>query len=348
VVKVWPLLDRCLPFGVTATNSRILPSAPAMALNVLSWNCAGGIAGKIDEVKQLINETAPDLLFISEAEFDDSISGYLNVADFRLDSAGTLALGKARIVCYIRDCVKDKIVRLKHLEGVNENIMVYGNKNVRICGLYRGFKNQNTSNPDPVGSLFECLNEICKFDGVVVVTGDFNIDPSRDKNTKLGKILANWSLENGLIQQIKKSTRRRIVNRASGIHLEESRLDLVYTNDLNVDSLSFPSINSDHDFLWTKLRAFGIKRATKKITVRDYSMLTSNGVKNFDHTRPIGLVELNTCLSTILNTLAPERVIRTRGPEQIINPRVEKLKKKRDRALKKFKKYGDEKYLKKS
>jgi len=60
------------------------------------------------------------------------------------------------------------------------------------------------------------------------------------------------------------------------------------------------------------------------------------------------LESINEHHTSILDVLAPERVVRTRGPEQLTNPRIEKAKKKRDRALKKYKKFGDEKYLKKS
>lgn len=249
----------------------------------------------------------------------------------------------------MHDQIKSKLNRMKHLEGDKENVMVYGNKHVRIIGLYRGFKNFNADNKDPLDSLFKCLDEAAKFDGIVLLQGDFNIDPNRDTDTKHGRILANWALENGLTQLIRKSTRRRIIKKLpASLHLEESMIDLAFANDKRVDSLSFSSMTSDHDFLWSKVRAFGEKRTAKKVTIRDYSHMTLSGMKHLARSIPTELKDVNDHHTYILDTLAPERVIRTRGLEQVMNPRIEKAKKKRDRALKKFKKYGDEKYLKKS
>jgi len=192
------------------------------------------------------------------------------------------------------------------------------------------------------------MQNAATFDGALIVMGDFNIDPVRDQLTKQGKLLKDWSLENCLTQIVKKSTRRRIVQRSSGTTLEESMIDLVYTNRTHqVDCLNFPYINSDHDFLWCKVSAFGAKRVTKKFIIRDYTGLTQHSVKNHIKGVPNGLQEIEDQLHHILEKLAPERVVRTRDPQQLLNPRIEKLKKRRDRLLKKFKKTGNSKHLEK-
>jgi len=49
----------------------------------------------------------------------------------------------------------------------------------------------------------------------------------------------------------------------------------------------------------------------------------------------------------LLEKYAPLRTIRLRGPEQKVNPRVERTKKYRDCQLKKYKKIGKKKYLRK-
>jgi len=46
---------------------------------------------------------------------------------------------------------------------------------------------------------------------------------------------------------------------------------------------------------------------------------------------PTTFDELSTSFDYLLDKLAPPRVISTRLPENLINPKVEKIKKKRDR-----------------
>jgi len=56
-------------------------------LNILSWNCAGGIRGKMDEIKHIISQTSPDLFFICEAEYSGKNETYFNVQNYQLDTA---------------------------------------------------------------------------------------------------------------------------------------------------------------------------------------------------------------------------------------------------------------------
>jgi len=62
---------------------------------------------------------------------------------------------------------------------------------------------------------------------------------------------------------------------------------------------------------------------------------------------PNELGHLQSILHTVLDKLAPLRVIRTRLPENMINPKVEKIKKKRDRLYRMYKISQDVHYLNK-
>jgi len=314
-----------------------------MVLNIVSWNCAGGIKGKIDAIRKLSTETKPDFLFISESEFDGSNAEYLRIEGYHLDVAATVNLGKARLVCYVANNIKEQIPRQLNLEGSNKDIITYGNSNVRIAGVYRGFKCVSGTTNENLEEFFSAMNEICSHHGKTLIQGDFNIDPSRDIATKQGKLLADCCLENSLINLMKNTTRRRVVNRVRGLRLEESCIDLALTNDVTTDCLNFSNVHSDHDFIWSKMSFDKISHKTEKVSIRDYTRLTSYNVAHRIKEDIKNLPELEAFQKSLLDELAPFRVIRTRTPTDIINPRVEKLKKKRDRMFKKYKKSGNEK-----
>lgn len=293
----------------------------------------------------MVYDTRPDFLFISEAEFDGKNADYFKIIGYHLDVSGTMGLGKARLVCYVADHVKQQIPRLPNLEGSHLDVIVSGNKNLRIYGIYRGFKTYIRTPNEELKEFFATINNVCKHSGKTLIEGDFNIDPMRDANTKQGKLLTDLCLENGLLHLMKNSTRRRIVNRVRGVRLEESKIDLALSNDILADCLNFSSANSYHDFLWSKIPFHRTSCRTEKITIRDYTRLTSANVACRITGDISNATELEASQLEILNSLAPLRVIRTRQPTHIVNPRVEKLKKKRDRLYKKYKKTRNERYL---
>jgi len=104
-------------------------------LNIISWNCAGGAKGKIDEIRELTINSRPDFLFICEPEFDGTNEDYLAIADYHLDAAKSLSLGKARLICYVHKNIRNVYQRIPSLEGDRENVLVYGNKQLRIAGV---------------------------------------------------------------------------------------------------------------------------------------------------------------------------------------------------------------------
>lgn len=123
---------------------------------------------------------------------------------------------------------------------------------------------------------------------------------------------------------MKRNTRRRVVNRAGGIRLEESCIDLALTNDINADCINFGSCHSDHDFLWTKIPFDNIKRKTEKVIMRDYSKLTQNNVARHIKGNIQTALDLETSQLEILEKLAPKRVII--GPDCQPKLRIPELK----------------------
>jgi len=315
-----------------------------MVLNVISWNCAGGLKGKIDMVRKIAYDTLADFLFVSEAEFKGNNIEYLQIDGFHLDVANSLLTGKARLVCYVANNIKHQFPRLTALEGNELNLISYGNKNLRIAGVYRGFTSQKSTS-DELTELFSSINNIGRHDGRTIIQGDFNIDPVRDANTKQGRMLGDCCTENGFVHLMKKVTRKRVVNRVRGVRFEESCIDLALSNDINADCVNFDSSVSDHDFIWTKIPFQKEIHTTKKVMMRDYTKLTAVSISRHISNDINSPSELELEQKAILEKLAPLRVIRTRLPTHVENPRVEKLKKRRDRLYKKYKKTGDNKYL---
>jgi len=131
-----------------------------------------------------------DFLFISEAEFKGNNVEYLQIDGYHLDVSSSLQSGKARLVCYIANHIKHQFPQLTNLEGNQLDLISYGNKSIRIVGVYRGFTNQRSINGE-LTDLFSSINNIGRHDGRTVVQGDFNIDPVRDINTEQGRMLAD-------------------------------------------------------------------------------------------------------------------------------------------------------------
>jgi len=300
---------------------------------------------KIDEIRLHVNKFRPDLFFINEAEISQDKIDKIYLNGYTTEVADSITLGKARIVAYTNSAVGFK--RMTNLEGKQENIIIFETPKVRIIGLYRGFKNYREVGFDSLGYLFSLLEEGCKSSKKLVVIGDFNVDPTRDSNTPQGRALDTLMINNSLQQLVCGPTRFRVVNRAEITTLEESTLDLILTTEIA------PIINeattSDHNIIGVTLNLMRHKQETKKVTIRDWTGLTPCNVARVISvlSPPNELQDLELTLHHVLEKLAPLRVVRTRLPENIINPKVEKIKKKRDRLYRMYKISQDTHFLKK-
>jgi len=179
----------------------------------------------------------------------------------------------------------------------------------------------------------------------LVIIGDFNIDPTRDLNTPQGRALDSLMINNSLQQLVEAPTRSRVVSRPGLTVLEESTLDLILTTEEGI--LTNEVTTSDHNLVGLSIKVSSAKHETKKVSIRDWVGLTPRNVARVISVlpSPSDLLELEVILLHVLEKLAPFRVIRTRVPDNMINPKVEKIKKKRDRLYRMYKISQDEHYL---
>lgn len=256
---------------------------------------------------------------------------------------GNISTGFASYIAFIKQNLP--VNRKINLEGNDENLIVFETNKERIVGLYRGFKNYREPGFDSLGYLFGLLEECCKTPKQLVLIGDFNIDPLCDITTPQGQALESLIINHSLIQLVDFPTRSRVVNRTHGVVLEESVLDLVLSTS------TYPLISdtstSDHRVVGVILENHIQICQTKKTIIRDWVALTPRNIARIISTfpSPATLEEMETCLLFVLNKLAPYRVIRTRATSNMINPKVEKIKKRRDRLYRQFKLIKDTHFL---
>jgi len=104
---------------------------------------------------------------------------------------------------------------------------------------------------------------------------------------------------------------------------------------------------SDHQIIMVCLKTIPSPEITTKFKIRDLTKLSEGNILRiaFRHPKITTLNDVNALHRSIYEKLAPIRTARTRNPTQLVNPRIEKVKKKRDRLLKKYHKTGNENTL---
>lgn len=286
----------------------------------------------------IIQEHNPDILFVSEAEVNPNLMFATIVKGYHTEVSGTIDCGLARLVVFYK---RDRhLKRVKHAEGDRQDIIVLETTNTRIVGVYRGFKNF-VPERDPIESFFNSMSLACSTPKDLIVTGDFNIDPNRDRNSNIGRGLFTLMVDFSLHQLVEENTRFRVINRDEKPCLEESMIDLVLSSTLDLEVSNCSQYNSDHCaiLITTKERP---NPKTGKVTIRDWTKLKEHNIlgewAKLGGSQPPTLQLLNENLRLIFHKLAPMRVVCTRSDSDIVNPKIEKIKKKRDRILKKVKK----------
>jgi hypothetical protein len=177
--------------------------------------------------------------------------------------------------------------------------------------------------------------------------GDMNIDMLKDSSSK-ARLNENL-MSCGLTQMVNNTTRHRSVNLACGsTRVETSLIDHVYTdNVIKYEVTQQYTDFSDHEFIIvcrdSKLR----KKKVIKISARDWRNYGEKKllktVKDYD----INATNFEESLKKILDRVAPLRSIRIKdSPDQIVHPKLEKKKKRRDRMFKLFRQTNEEEHLK--
>jgi len=310
---------------------------------VIWWNCAGGILSKIDYLNDFCRskKSKPLLIFISEAEVNDHMLGLINLNGYSILTAKTIKNGKSRVICYINEKVKS----FKEVKVSDDSIDVLAIdiQGYRFVGLYKGFKTrEGETQLSFFNRYIKVLTDLTCTDRKLIIGGDFNVDLNKTSNFR--EFLEKWSLEAGLTQIVKENTRRRLVRTAENeTRLEQSLIDHVYTNCLEV-KIKLKGSVSDHDIIeLTIVDRFELKKRVK-LSIRDWRFYDKD---YFDELLQQKLKDkvidshgLIGALAELLEKQAPYRVIRVKD-DQVVNTKLEAMKKKRDRFLKRFKKKGE-------
>jgi len=302
-----------------------------------------GIKSKIDYLRLEVKAKDPDIIFIAEAEICIDDINLVKIDRYEIEIIERTS--KSRVLCYVRSGLNHK--RLQTTD-INLDVIAIEVKNVRYIGIYKGFKLQGfDSQTAHLHKLIKELEQLSNTTKKLIIGGDFNIDllkPSSGLNE-----LEKWSFTRGLTQLVTENTRRRVVNVNGLIRVEESAIDHVYTDLENMQLIQSFSV-SDHDFLMVKSHQY-TNQATKKIKKlvrdwRDYDKIMVEAIisDKMETTQISSHDELNSLLNDTLDEIAPLRVIRIKETS-IISTKVESLKKRRDRFLKKYKKSGNPEHL---
>ena len=311
---------------------------------VAYWNCAGGIKSKFDYIKDFLKTNKISIFFISEAEINKTLdTDILKIPNYDLLMSET---NKSRLACYINSSIKYS--RLKTDKDIDLIALDAGD--ARFIGLYKGFKlPPGKTRVSFFHTIIKTLSRLTKTEKTLVIGGDFNVDLNKESSNKF--ILENWAIKSGLQQIVETYTRRRVVTgQDQQIRIEQSLIDHVYTNDPDSKVIHVNSV-SDHDIIIVTRRIEHSER--DKFTVRDWRKYTTERVQQelekitSQISGTLTFEQINVLLLGILNKLAPKRVVRVKEKE-LISPKLEALKKKRDRSFKLFKKTKDHFYLAKS
>jgi len=85
-------------------------------INVVAWNCAGGLKAKIDEVKNIISKTNADIFFTCEAEVTLQQDSFFEIRNYELHVANSILLGKGRLTCHVSASVSHLFKRKLEVE----------------------------------------------------------------------------------------------------------------------------------------------------------------------------------------------------------------------------------------
>jgi len=147
-------------------------SASVKSSEIIFWNCAHGLVAKIDYVHHYLSVHKPELFFITEAEIKKDKSYLcLSFPGYELHVSKTLVFGCARSAVYVKN--NSNFKRNDNLENGSSEILVFENNKLRVCGIYRPFKNiRGFSSHAAFDSLLKNLELVVSCGKDVIVGGD--------------------------------------------------------------------------------------------------------------------------------------------------------------------------------
>jgi hypothetical protein len=314
--------------------------------NILFWNCSNGLLSKLAFVKEIISNLSPYLFFISESELknEDQVKA-CNIKNYTLHVSKGLDMGKARTCCYLKDGLD--FVRLSHLECYDSIVLESRASRLRVLGFYKPFTpHPGHSQAQIESDLRASIGQSSITEGEFVAGGDMNVDLLKQDSKALS--LVSWLSECGLNQHVNDITRYRVVKLSEGnsSRVEKSLIDHVYSNKENQNVKLIPTEFSDHDILCVERRLSVAKPQRRVIKIRDWKGYSKDGLVSAVESCQVNLTPENyaSALDSAFNKLVP--LVSCRLKEgQIACAGLEKMKKKRNRLLTKFKRSGDKEYL---
>jgi len=166
-----------------------------------------------------------DAFFVAKAD----VLANTNISAFHLDGyefvvANTVSRGKARLAAWFKS---DRLVRLKNLEHLNNDIIVLNGVQGTVTGVYRPFKCfQGESLGSNFTRLVNNLEAILAYNKKSLIMGDLNVNWNGTNNCAF-RLQLEAIIDNFLLHQLVDfETRFRYVN---GV-LQSSCLDLIITN----------------------------------------------------------------------------------------------------------------------
>jgi len=313
----------------------------------LYWNCCGGLSGKYNSVKLVINQENPDMFFVAEAEYRTDQT-WLNIDGYQLITTKTNKYGKVRLVCFVKKDAGFKQVESEHIKDDLE-MLIIENKYQRCVGIYRPFKMVNSNTRSSYfKKMIESLTWSKQTTKKLSVCGDFNINWNLESPEK--EILETWAIDAGVIQLIQDNTWSRIVTIDENSTLRTSKLDLVFTNDEDLRASVGDPITSDHCLITMQTIPVDDVVVRTKIKRRNWKRYNPQNFNenfmenwNFPWTNDIetNVNGLTNALQTQLDYFCPWRVIRLNRETDLVDQKLEALKKKRKRLRRSFNKEKD-------
>lgn len=317
-------------------------------MDVIWWNCGGSLKGKIDSIKYHIARYKPSAIFVMEADFRSMDVRLLMIDGYDLLLPSLSGETEHRIAAYVQSMAAFKQLYLKSTTMIGIEL-----GDVKFFGYYRTHKKITQSLQT---DLETALDEITEHsEKVVVAGGDFNIDNNRihDQeyhNRGLALTLLGWMADNNMTQMINGDTWRRVIRNKDGIYQQRtSALDHIYTNESAIGQFGIiDSFGSDHEMISCILHQKKDKNYhTRKKFMRDWRSFTEDKVASYcaENTLALpvdideGLKVMNEYLLSIMDNLAPWKAIRTRRLSDLENVKIAACIKRRDRLLKKHRKY---------
>jgi hypothetical protein len=328
-------------------------SARGERLNFLFWNCCGGLGSKMDSVWAIIEKYNPECFFISESEVSVESSTWLQCQNYTLHCSNTIKNKKSRLICFLRNNSEFKII----LPDTLTEIIAIENQTSRIIGVYRPFKLlEHQTKESALDDFFNTITDLSITNKVLYVAGDFNarLDKSCPETTRLIK----WQDDQSLTQFIKTNTWMRTITLPDGTNkIRKSRLDLLFSTKKEVQFELGDRWTSDHSMIILRIMEQPLQRIKTKVrswkkytaaNIQITSRCLVDSIPIEDRVTSDSLCEaITNSLLSAYDEICPIRTVRISKPSDIVSDDIERIKKKRKRALHKFNKTKDQALLQK-